>query len=105
MKEIVTRSQTDMVIVAVAVLGLLIAAIAFVRAKGRGENGVVAGILWGGPLLLMAVLWPLYNALTDGLGLDSTSNLAANLALFVIVGIGAGIIGLRLTKQRPPTPR
>lgn len=37
------------------------------------------------------VLWTVYNAITDKLGLDTVKNLVVNVSLFVVLGV---IIGL-----------
>jgi drug/metabolite transporter (DMT)-like permease len=97
MKELITRSQTDALMVGVAVLGLILAVLTFLTARRRGENGIASAMLWGGPPLLAALLWPVYNAITDRIGLDRVANLVVNLALFVAVGVAAAVVWVRLS--------
>jgi hypothetical protein len=47
-------------------------------------------------------MWRVYNAIEDALGLDSVAGLLANLALFVVLGIG---IGLALRRFWPSEAR
>ena len=80
---------------AVATTGLFllitaIIAVAFALARRRGENGPAAALLYGGPLLLTGILWRVYNAITDRIGLDKVANLAVNLVLFVGIGAACG---------------
>jgi drug/metabolite transporter (DMT)-like permease len=96
MKELITRPQTDAVMIGVAALGLILATLMYLTAKRRGENGAVSATLWGGPPLLAALLWPVYNAITDRIGLDRVANLFVNLALFVVVGAAAGWAWIRM---------
>jgi drug/metabolite transporter (DMT)-like permease len=99
MEELITRPQTDAVMLGVAVLGLILAALMYAAAKRRGENGVVSAALWGGPPLLASLLWPVYNVITDRIGLDRVANLFVNLALFVVVGIAAGWAWTRMAAR------
>ncbi len=46
------------------------------------------------------LLWRMYSALTDRLGLDSVANLLLNLAIFVSIGLCAGVAyGLMLRRH------
>lgn len=99
MKELITRPQTDAVMVGVAVLGLALALLMYLAAKRRGENGIASAALWGGPPLLAALLWPIYNLITDRIGLDRVANLFVNLALFVLVGAAAGWAWARMAAR------
>lgn len=58
------------------------------------------GIIYGlsGPCILL--LWHLYNAITEYLGLDTVKNLVVNIALFVILGIGIGLILSKAPKRK-----
>lgn len=95
MQEIVTAGQVETLFLALAIAGPLIGAgIGWVR--GRRP---LTGLLWG--LLLTAnwVLWRIYNAITDRLGLDTVRNLLVNLALFVALGAIAGYVTALRTKR------
>ncbi len=84
--ELITRSQADALLWGVLVLGLVAGTVAGLIAKRKGQSPVLVGLLWGVPGVLGGILWRVYNAITDRLGLDSAVNLAVNAALFVIVG-------------------
>ena len=56
------------------------------------RNGILIGLL--GPVAW--VLWKVYNAITERLGLDSVKNLVVNIVLFVAIGVGAGLLLSRL---------
>lgn len=53
---------------------------------------------------LVFPMWRIYNAIEDALGLDSVAGLLANLALFVVLGIGMGLALRRFwpTEARGP---
>lgn len=50
--------------------------------------GLIIGLLVG---VGNYVLWTVYNAITDKLGLDTVKNLAVNLGLFIVLGILIGL--------------
>lgn len=96
MQEIITRQQVDSLFLALAVAGPLIGA-------GIGwfcGRRAFTGLLWG--LLLSAnwVLWLIYNALTDRLGLDTVRNLLVNLGLFVTLGAVVGCVAAIRWRRR-----
>ncbi|MES2459882.1 MAG: hypothetical protein V4671_04805 [Armatimonadota bacterium] len=91
MQELVTRAQADTLFTVMAVLGLITGAVAAWLARRRGSSALAAAALWGGPLVLTGVLWRVYNAITDGIGLDSVANLALNTGLFLLVGLVCGL--------------
>lgn len=90
-EALVTREQANILFGALFVAGLIVGPAAFAMAKRRGANGVAAAALHGGPLVLASILWPVYNAITDRIGLDRVANLAVNLVLFVGVGAACGL--------------
>lgn len=96
MQEIVTARQVDTLFLILGIAGPLVGAgIGWWRFK-RAR----AGFLWG--LLLSAnwVLWRIYNAITDRLGLDTVRNLLVNLALFVVLGAVVGyLMALRANRR------
>lgn len=104
MHEIVTVEQVNAVFLLLAVglpvLGLLLGA-----GLGKHQHQVLRGALKGlligllGPLNLL--LWKTYNVLTDRFGLDSIKNLFINLALFVILGIVAGVLFAKFWHRHP----
>lgn len=59
-------------------------------ATKRVVHGLVVGLCVG---VGNFVLWTVYNAITDRLGLDTVKNLLVNLALFLVLGV---LIGLGL---------
>lgn len=54
----------------------------------RLVRGLVMGLLVG---VGNYVLWAVYNAITDNLGLDTVKNLIVNLGLFIVLGILIGL--------------
>lgn len=100
MAELVTRAQADAFFLGVLLLGLLLAPVAGWLARRRSGDPLLAALLWGGPLVLIGVLWRIYNAITDRVGLDSVMNLAVNAVLFVVVGAVCGLGWTWLTARR-----
>lgn len=88
MKELINAHQSHLLMLTVLVLAPLAGLAWGVWAK-RIRRGVGAGLAVGVGNFL---LWTLYNALTDKLGLDTVKNLLVNLGLFVALGllVGAG---------------
>jgi hypothetical protein len=100
-KELITRGQADALFGAVLALGLVLLLVAAVVARGRGKSPLLAALAFGGPPTLVGLLWRLYNAITDRIGLDTVANLLVNLALFVVVGVACGVAWVVLTSRRP----
>lgn len=100
MKEIVTVAQADALFLALLALGVLAAPIAALLARRKGMDPLAAALATGGPLVLMGVMWRVYNAVTNRLGLDTVRNLLVNLALFVVVGVFCGAGWAWLTARR-----
>ncbi len=107
MKELITRPQADVLIVGIAAIGVVAAVVAALLAHRRGQNAAKAAARFGGPLLLCAALWPLYNAIEDHFGLDSVAALAINAGIFVALGVVIGISWTALfgKKNKPETER
>jgi hypothetical protein len=99
-EAIVTRAQADALFAAMLVVGLVAAPVAFATARKRGGDGLAAALLWGGPLVLVGILWRVYNAITDRIGLDRVANLGVNLALFVTLGAACGFGWAKLAGRR-----
>lgn len=96
MQEIITAKQVDALFLTLAIAAPVAgAAIGWMRGKRA-----LTGLLWG--LLLTAnwILWRLYNAITDRLGLDTVRNLLVNLTLFVVLGAVAGYLAALRAKRR-----
>jgi len=107
MREIVTIEQMDRLFLLLAIAAPIIGAVlgaALGGKKGRLQQGLIKGLLVGllGPLNL--VLWKVYNAITNRLGLDSVKNLLVNLALFAALGIGAGLVAGYVARKRGSDP-
>jgi hypothetical protein len=96
MQELVTRAQADVLFTILPILGLIGGIVAGLLARRGGQNALAAAVLWGGPPVLIGILWRVYNAITDRIGLDRVTNLAVNFGLFIVVGILCGIIGAAL---------
>jgi len=100
--ELITLAQANAAIVILVVLGLLAAPAAALFARKRGGDALLTGLMVGGPPVLVGLMWLVYNALTDRLGLDRIVNLAVNLGLFVFVGALVGVFWTRLVARRAP---
>ena len=78
-----------------AVVGLALLALARRSAPAKRAGLVAICVAFVFPL------WVVYNAIEDSLGLDSVAGLLINLALFVVIGIGAGFVLRRLWPSDP----
>lgn len=87
MKELIDPHQANMLMLAVLFGAPLVGLVWGVVAK-RLVRGLVIGLGVG---IGNDVLWTVYNAITDKLGLDTVKNLVVNVSLFVVLGV---IIGL-----------
>lgn len=87
MKELVAEHQAYLLMLGILVLAPLIG-LAWGAATKRLVKGLVLGLAIGAGNFL---LWTVYNAITDHLGLDTVKNLLVNLGLFIVLGV---IIGL-----------
>lgn len=95
MREIVTMEQVNrwflLLAIAAPIIGMLFGALAGQR-RGQMKRGLVSGLAIGllGPVNLL--LWKVYNALTDQMGLDTVKNLLVQLGLFIMLGVIAGLV-------------
>ena len=96
-KELITRGQADILFTAVLLLGIVLAPLAWFVVRRRGGNALAAALAWGGAPALIGVLWRVYNAIADGMGVDTVKNLAVDLVLFVVIGAGCGALWARVT--------
>ncbi len=107
MKELVTPQQIHTLFIALAigcpVLGI-IAGAWFGARKNSLRSYLLSGFLIGlvGPLNLL--LWEMYNGITNRLGLDTVRNLLVNLALFVVLGLVAGILYGNISARTRTSP-
>ena len=84
MKELITRGQADLLFTALPALGLVAGLAGWAWRRKPGWLALAGGAL------LVGLLWRLYNAIADRLGLDSVAHLALSAAVFVAVGVAAG---------------
>ena len=107
MRELVDEQTVNAVMnllaVALPLAGAIIGALAGMLAR-RPVPGALRGLAVGCLGLLNWVLWRLYNAITDQLGLDTVKNLLVNLALFVALGIAGGVAAGLYLRSRQPAP-
>jgi len=96
-KELFTRAQADLVLTAGPIV-LGFAALAWWRLR-RSPEGLAAGVA----VLLVGVLWRVFNAISERIGIETVANLLVNGALFVAVGAGYGL-WLRRILPAPPAP-
>jgi len=95
MREFVSPQQAEVIIYAVAggllALGVVggAAAAAFTRPR---RAGLIIGAFVALAGALVYALWLVYNAVIARFGLDSVKALVINLAIFVVVGLGYGIL-------------
>lgn len=95
MKELIDPRQAHLLMLGIAIAAPLIGLVWGWFAK-RLVTGLVIGLLIG---VGNYVLWTVYNAITDRLGLDTVKNLLVNLALFIVLGIVIGV-AVRLYESR-----
>jgi len=96
-RELVSPQQAEAIVRAVAAgllaLGVVGGAVAAAFTRPR-RAGLIIGAFVALAGLLVQVLWLAYNAVTARLGLDSVKALVINLAIFVVVGLGYGILAV-----------
>lgn len=100
--ELVTLAQANAAVAVLVVLGLLAAPVAAFLARRRDGDPLLTGLMVGGPPILVGLMWLVYNAVTDRLGLDRLWNLGVNFALFVTVGGACGAGWVWLVARRAP---
>lgn len=100
--ELITLVQANAAVAVLVFLGVLAAPFAALLARQRSGDPLLAGLMVGGPPVLVGLMWLAYNAITDRLGLDRLWNLAVNFALFVIVGGACGAGWVWLVARRAP---
>jgi apolipoprotein N-acyltransferase len=86
MPELITRTQANGFFIAILLIGIATYFVTFGKTKSREKS-----LLFGAPLVLTGLLWWVYNAITDKLGLNTVLNLFVNAILFVAVGLICGV--------------
>jgi hypothetical protein len=104
MAELVTVEQANVLFHGLLLLGLLAAPLAALLARRRRGDPLAAALAAGGPLVLIGVLWRVYNTVTNRFGLDTVANLLVNLALFVVVGVLCGAFWAWFLARRRGAP-
>jgi len=94
--DLLTAHQADLAFTILPILGIVIGIVAAVLGKRTGGNPIASAVQYGGPFVLMGILWRIYGAVAAHLGAASVANLLVDLALFVIIGGVCGMIGKRL---------
>lgn len=95
MREIVNVGEVERLLVVLAVVGPMAGA-AIGGLATHSHRGALRGISVGLLLSLTWIMWHIYNAVTDRLGLDTVKNVFVNLGLFVCVGVIAGLVMRRI---------
>jgi hypothetical protein len=98
MHELISLSQANHIMIAILIVAPVIGAIWGVITKEL-LRGLVYGVVIGAGNY---ILWNVYNAITDNLGLDTVKNLLVNLGLFIVVGVVAGLVVARINNKPLP---
>ena len=108
MREIVDADQVTRLFTILAIvlppLCLLIGWLYGSRNQNQ-RRGAILGLLAGllGPLNWL--MWRIYNAITDAIGLDTVRNLVVNLILFLVSGAVIGVVaGFAIRRTRGVQP-
>ena len=96
MKELITLHQTNMLMIALAIIAPLVGLLWGAIIKQTVRGGVIGLLIGVGNL----ALWGVYNLITNKLGLDTVLNLGVNLVLFIVIGILIGLGTVRYGSQR-----
>jgi hypothetical protein len=109
MREIVTVEQMDRLFMLLAVAGPLVGLViggVWGARKGGVSRSSLVGLGIGLLAMVNLLLWKVYNAITDRLGMDTVKNLLVNVGLFValgaIAGFAAGFVARRKAVSGPP---
>lgn len=92
MKELITIEQMNHLMLALIVVAPLVGVILGAIAK-RVKTYSLVGLAIG---VGNYVLWTVYSAITNRLGLDTVLNLSVNLTLFIVVGVVIGVVAGRV---------
>jgi hypothetical protein len=96
MKELISLPEANHIMLALLIVAPVVGVLLGLATKQLIRGAVYGVVLGGGNY----VLWTVYNAITDQLGLDTVKNLIVNLTLFIIVGVVAGLV-IRRVDRRP----
>jgi RsiW-degrading membrane proteinase PrsW (M82 family) len=95
MHELITLEQANTLMLALIAAAPIVGALCGLAVR-KVRGGALIGLELG---IGNFLLWKIYNAITDRLGLDTVKNLAVNVALFVAVGIVVGVVVGRRQKR------
>jgi len=88
MKELISIQQANDIMIVILIAGPVIGAL-----YGWIKKELIRSVVYGTVIGFgNFALWSIYNAITNSLGLDTVKNLLVNLALFIIVGVVAGLV-------------
>jgi len=96
MKELITYDQANKLILIATVVIPIVGLVYGVVAK-RLKTGIAWGLIVGIGNLIM---WKVYNAITDSLGLDTVKNLLVNLGLFISIGLVGGFLAAMAGRRK-----
>ena len=95
MKELVSVELVERVFRYLAIIcpiAGLVVAVCVHWALGKPRSAVVSGVILALVGVANYALWRLSGIITDRLGLDSVANLLIQAALFVVLGLAAGVL-------------
>jgi hypothetical protein len=84
-QELITRAQADLIFTA-GPLAVALVALAWWRLK-RDPTGLAVGVA----SVLVGVMWRVFNAISDRMGIETLANLGVNGAVFFAVALGYGV--------------
>jgi len=91
-RELVDAAQVGVALAILSLVAVLATAVFAVLGWKRPSPALFRGALLSLAGMLAYPLWLVYNAIEDRFGLDSVAALLINLALFVAVGTGMGLL-------------
>lgn len=93
MKEIIDEKTFILALATATVILVAVGVILALTGRKQQQPGrqiLGVALLAAGPLIWL--LWLAYNGIVQHFGLDSVKGLAVNLLLFILVGVGAGVV-------------
>ncbi len=97
MKELIDEHQAHLLMLGILVLAPVVGLV-WGAVRKRLVRGLALGLAIGAGNFLM---WTVYNAITDHLGLDTVKNLLVNLGLFIVLGIVIGLAVGWFSRKEP----
>ena len=89
MKEMITRPQSNMLILGLCAIGAVLVLLGWKVFRSRELTG------YGVILVLTEPLWLIYNVIEDAFGLDSIKALLINAALFIALGFAGRVAWIK----------